>query len=87
VSVRTLGGPAGSTGQWVSGEAVKVFVGRKAPALSGEQVMEVCRQNLTAYKKPKYVEFRDALPKSNVGKILRRELRDAPVQAQPAKMA
>jgi len=43
--------------------------------------MEFCKQNLTGYKKPKYVEFRDELPKTNVGKILRRELRDAAVAA------
>ena len=44
--------------------------------------MEFCKQNFTAYKKPKYIEFRDELPKTNVGKILRRELRDAPAQAR-----
>jgi long-chain acyl-CoA synthetase len=43
--------------------------------------MEFCKQNLTGYKKPKYIEFRDELPKTNVGKILRRELRDAAVAA------
>jgi len=65
-----------------SGEAVKVFVVRKDPALSAEQLMEFCKENFTGYKKPKYIEFRDELPKSNVGKILRRELRDAAVAAQ-----
>jgi long-chain acyl-CoA synthetase len=60
-----------------SGEAVKLFVVRKDPALTVEAVAEFCRQNLTGYKKPKVIEFRDELPKSNVGKILRRELRDA----------
>ena len=71
-----------------SGEAVKVFVVRRDPALTAEEIMEFCRQNLTGYKKPKYVEFRDELPKTNVGKILRRELRDAPKQAgQPAMTA
>ena len=59
-----------------SGEAVKVFVVRKDPSLTQESLMEYCKQQLTAYKKPKYIEFRDALPKTNVGKILRRELRD-----------
>jgi long-chain acyl-CoA synthetase len=49
--------------------------------------MEYCKQNLTGYKKPKYIEFRDELPKSNVGKILRRELRDAPKAEQAAKSA
>jgi long-chain acyl-CoA synthetase len=47
--------------------------------------MDFCRENLTGYKKPKYVEFRDELPKSNVGKILRRELRDAAAHASPAR--
>ncbi len=59
-----------------SGEAVKLFVVRKDPALTGEQLMDYCRENLTGYKRPKYIEFRDELPKSNVGKILRRVLRD-----------
>jgi long-chain acyl-CoA synthetase len=71
-----------------SGEAVKVFVVRKDPALTAEQLMEFCKQNFTGYKKPKYIEFRDELPKTNVGKILRRELRDAALAAsQPAKSA
>ncbi|HZW20415.1 long-chain fatty acid--CoA ligase [Noviherbaspirillum sp.] len=59
-----------------SGEAVKLFVVRKDPKLTQEQLMQFCKEQLTAYKKPKYIEFRDALPKTNVGKILRRELRD-----------
>ncbi|MBE1160995.1 long-chain-fatty-acid--CoA ligase [Dyella acidiphila] len=59
-----------------SGEAVKLFVVRKDPKLTVEQLKEFCRENLTGYKRPKVIEFRDALPKSNVGKILRRELRD-----------
>ncbi|WP_420474389.1 long-chain fatty acid--CoA ligase [Noviherbaspirillum sp. ST9] len=59
-----------------SGEAVKLFVVRKDTNLTQEQLMQYCREQLTAYKKPKYIEFRDALPKTNVGKILRRELRD-----------
>ncbi|MFO1320021.1 MAG: AMP-binding protein [Burkholderiales bacterium] len=58
-----------------SGEAVKAFVVRKDPALTAEAVIAHCRSNLTGYKVPKHVEFRDALPKSPVGKILRRELR------------
>jgi long-chain acyl-CoA synthetase len=70
-----------------SGEAVKVFVVRKDPALTVEQLMEFCKENLTGYKKPKYIEFRDELPKSNVGKILRRELRDAAVAAAQARSA
>ncbi len=60
-----------------SGEAVKVVIVRKDPALTAEQVKAFCRENLTPYKHPRVVEFRTELPKSNVGKILRRELRDA----------
>src|SRR5450830_28484 len=59
-----------------SGEAVKLFVVRKDPALTAEQLLDFCKHELTAYKKPKYIEFRDELPKTNVGKILRRQLRD-----------
>jgi long-chain acyl-CoA synthetase len=58
-----------------SGEAVKVFVVRKDPGLTERDVMEWCTRHLTGYKKPKSIEFRSELPKSNVGKILRRELR------------
>jgi acyl-CoA synthetase (AMP-forming)/AMP-acid ligase II len=57
------------------GEAIKVFVVKNDPTLTEDEVVSHCRQNLTGYKVPKYVEFRDELPKSNVGKILRRELR------------
>ena len=57
------------------GEAIKVFVVKSDATLTEEQVASHCRQNLTGYKMPKYIEFRDELPKSNVGKILRRELR------------
>jgi long-chain acyl-CoA synthetase len=59
-----------------SGEAVKLFVVKKDPALTEEIVMDYCRKNLTGYKCPRKIVFRDSLPKSNVGKILRRELRD-----------
>ena len=59
-----------------SGEVVKLFVVRKDPNLTIEALREFCRENLTGYKRPKQIEFRDELPKSNVGKILRRELRD-----------
>ena len=59
------------------GEAIKIFVVKSDPVLSEEDVARYCRQNLTGYKLPKYIEFRDELPKSNVGKILRRELRTA----------
>ena len=60
-----------------SGEAVKVVIVRKDPSLTAEMVKAFCRENLTGYKLPRYVEFRNDLPKSNVGKILRRELRDS----------
>ena len=59
-----------------SGEAVKVFVVRKDPALTAEALIAHCRDSLTGYKVPHQVEFRDELPKTNVGKILRRALRD-----------
>jgi long-chain acyl-CoA synthetase len=59
-----------------SGEAVKAFVVRKDPALTAEDVIKYCGTQLTAYKVPKQIEFRTDLPKTNVGKILRRELRD-----------
>jgi long-chain acyl-CoA synthetase len=59
-----------------AGEAVKLFVVKKDPALTERDVMEYCKEHLTGYKKPKYIEFRSDLPKTNVGKILRRELRD-----------
>jgi long-chain acyl-CoA synthetase len=65
-----------------SGEAVKVFVVRKDPTLTEAALMDFCKENLTGYKKPKYIVFRDELPKTNVGKILRRELRDAELAAQ-----
>ena len=60
-----------------SGEAVKLYVVKKDPALTEDALLQHCRQNLTGYKRPKYIEFRDELPKSNVGKILRRELRSS----------
>ena len=59
-----------------SGEVVKLFVVKKDPTLTVEEVIAHCRENLTGYKVPKEVIFRDELPKTNVGKILRRELRD-----------
>lgn len=58
-----------------AGEAIKVFVVKNDAALTEDDVAKYCRQNLTGYKIPKYIEFRDDLPKTNVGKILRRELR------------
>ncbi|ALV92063.1 long-chain fatty acid--CoA ligase [Pantoea rodasii] len=60
----------------LSGEAVKVCIVKKDPSLSKEEVLDHCRRQLTGYKVPKIIEFRDELPKTNVGKILRRELRD-----------
>jgi len=65
-----------------SGEAVKVFVVRKDPALTEAALMDFCKEQLTGYKKPRYIVFRDELPKTNVGKILRRGLRDAELAAQ-----
>ena len=59
----------------MQGETIKVFVVRNDPLLTEEAVARFCHENLTGYKRPKYIEFRDELPKSNVGKILRRELR------------
>jgi long-chain acyl-CoA synthetase len=60
-----------------SGEAVKLFVVKKSDDLTKEELDAFCDENLTGYKRPKYIEFREDLPKTNVGKILRRELRDA----------
>ena len=59
-----------------SGEVVKLFVVKKDPALSEDEIIEHCRKYLTGYKIPQEVEFRDELPKTNVGKVLRRALRD-----------
>jgi long-chain acyl-CoA synthetase len=64
-----------------SGEAVKIVVVRKDPKLTVDDLRQHCKTNLTGYKQPRFIEFRDSLPKSNVGKILRRELRDAPKTA------
>ena len=61
----------------MQGEAIKVFVVRNDPMLTEEAVARFCQDKLTGYKRPKYIEFRDELPKSNVGKILRRDLRSA----------
>jgi acyl-CoA synthetase (AMP-forming)/AMP-acid ligase II len=60
----------------MQGEAIKVFVVRNDPQLTEETLNSFCHANLTGYKRPKYIEFRDELPKTNVGKILRRELRN-----------
>ncbi len=68
-----------------SGEAVKLYVVKKDPGLTEDAIKAHCRKNLTAYKCPKYIEFKDALPKTNVGKILHRELRDADPMVIAAK--
>lgn len=64
-----------------SGEVIKMFVVSNDPNLSADDVRKYMRQNVTAYKVPRFVEFRDELPKTNVGKVLRRELRDAETNA------
>ena len=69
-----------------SGEAVKLFVVKKDETLTADEVLKHCRTHLTGYKMPREVEFRKELPKTNVGKILRRELRDAQ-RAEVAKTA
>ncbi len=61
----------------MQGETIKVFVVRSDAMLTEETLSRFCHDNLTGYKRPKYIEFRDELPKSNVGKILRRELRSS----------
>jgi long-chain acyl-CoA synthetase len=61
-----------------TGEAVKVVIVKKDPSLTQEAVLLHCKSQLTGYKQPHYVEFRDSLPKSPIGKVLRRELRDTP---------
>ncbi len=71
----------------VSGEAVKLFVVKSDEGLTEQALRDYCAQNLTGYKKPKYIEFRKELPKTNVGKILRRELRDETVKAKEAQAA
>jgi long-chain acyl-CoA synthetase len=68
-----------------SGEVVKICVVKKDPSLTRDDLIAHCRKHLTGYKVPRVVEFRDELPKTNVGKILRRELRDeAPKAPQKA---
>jgi len=65
-----------------STETVKIFVVKKDPALTEETIRTFCRENLTSYKVPRLIEFRSELPKSNVGKILRRPLRDEEIEKQ-----
>jgi long-chain acyl-CoA synthetase len=62
-----------------SGEAVSLFVVKKDPSLTTDEIKEFCKENLTGYKRPRYIDFMGDLPKSNVGKILRRELRELKV--------
>jgi long-chain acyl-CoA synthetase len=64
-----------------SGEAVVLYVAKKDPALTERALLDYCAQHLTNYKRPKHVIFRQELPKTNVGKVLRRELRDDAVRA------
>ena len=71
LEVAAIGVPSES-----SGEVVKIFVVKKDQNLTEDDLMAYCKENLTGYKRPKVIEFRDDLPKSNVGKILRRELRE-----------
>jgi long-chain acyl-CoA synthetase len=70
-----------------SGEAVKVFVVKRDPNLTAEAVIAHCREQMTGYKVPRLVEFRSELPKTNVGKILRRALRDEDLQKAQSKVA
>jgi long-chain acyl-CoA synthetase len=66
----------------VQGERIKVFVVKRDPALTEEALIQFCRQQLTGYKVPRLVEFRDTLPQTNIGKILRRALRDEEIRKQ-----
>jgi long-chain acyl-CoA synthetase len=59
-----------------SGEAVKAFVVKKDPNVTADDIVKFCHSQLTNYKVPRHIEFRTSLPKTNVGKILRRQLRD-----------
>jgi long-chain acyl-CoA synthetase len=70
-----------------AGEAVMLFVVKKDPNLTQQDLMKYCTEQLTGYKKPRYIEFRDELPKTNVGKILRRELRDQATKSTTEKAA
>ena len=66
--------------RWGEGEVVRVVIVRKDPSLTREQVIEYAKSQLTGYKVPKIVEFWKELPKTNVGKVLRREVKNAPAQ-------
>jgi long-chain acyl-CoA synthetase len=65
-----------------SGEAVMLFVVRRDPNLTSEELMQYCRENLTGYKRPRHIEFRDSLPHTNVGKVLRKDLREEALKAR-----
>jgi long-chain acyl-CoA synthetase len=67
-----------------SGEAVKVFIVKRDVQLTEDQIHQHCKEQLTNYKRPKYIEFRSELPKTNVGKILRRELRSDDLSSEEA---
>ena len=69
-----------------TGEAIKLIVVRSSPDLTEAQLRDFCRERLTGYKRPRYIEFRDSVPKTPVGKILRRELRDAELAKAKAKV-
>jgi long-chain acyl-CoA synthetase len=64
-----------------TGEAVVLFVARKDPGLTEQALMKFCGEQLTGYKKPKHIIFQQELPKTNVGKVLRRELREVALKA------
>ena len=64
-----------------SGEVIKIFVVKKDPSLTEAELIDYCHQNMTKYKIPRHVEFRETLPKSNVGKILRRVLKEEEAKA------
>ena len=68
----------------LSGEAVKIVVVKRSPGLTEESLREYCQEHLTGYKRPRHIEFAQELPKTNVGKILRRELREQYSRPGPA---
>ena len=70
-----------------TGETVKLFVVKADSSLTEEEIVAYCRENMTAYKVPKNIEFREDLPKTNVGKILRRELRDEELKKVEAEVS
>jgi long-chain acyl-CoA synthetase len=80
LEVAAIGIPDGK-----SEEAIKIFVVKRDQSLTEEELMDYCRQNLTNYKIPKYIEFKKELPKTNVGKILRRALKEEEAGEEMAK--